>query len=229
MGRPRGAKGQLEAANAFELAGFNSRTAALILVGDVLRKLPFARTPRAIFKAAILYLRIRAGRVKRFVFRLPARPKDARVQIDDVVARINRAAPARRAIVVELPRTEVIQAYLNSDLFVCASHVEYSPLVLFEAAAASLPFLTVPVGNSVEIAEWTGGGLVCPAPRDQRGYTMVDPAVLAENITSLAANPERLAALGQAGHRAWSERFTWEKIVDKYEAIFTDLVGKADS
>jgi glycosyltransferase involved in cell wall biosynthesis len=130
---------------------------------------------------------------------------------------------------IELPRTEVIQAYLNSNLFVFASHVEYSPLVLFEAAAAGLPFLTVPVGNSAEIAEWTGGGVVCPAPRDEHGYTLVDPAVLAENIRSLAADPEKLAALGQAGRRAWSARFTWDKIVDKYEAIFTDLVGKGAS
>jgi glycosyltransferase involved in cell wall biosynthesis len=133
------------------------------------------------------------------------------------------------AIVTDLPRAELVQAYLNSDLFVFASHVEYSPLVLYEAAAAGLPFLTVPVGNSAEIAEWTGGGVVCPAPKDERGYTKVDPAVLAENITSLAADPARLAALGQAGHRAWSERFTWDKIVDRYEAMFADLVGKAGS
>jgi len=173
--------------------------------------------------------RIRAGRVKRFVLRRPPRPRDTREPIANVIERINQAGPAKMAMVTDLPRTELVQAYLNSNLFVFASHIEYSPLVLYEAAAAGLPFLTVPVGNASEIAEWTGGGVVCPATRDERGYTKVDPAVLAENITRLAADPARLAALGRAGRRAWSERFTWDKIVDTYEAMFTDLVGRTGS
>ncbi len=228
VGRPGAAKGHWELADAFALARFDQRPAVLILIGSEVR--PRARgRARALLSTSVMYLRIRAGRVKRFVLRLPPRPKPTREPIAVVVARINSAAPAKRAVVTDLPRAELVQAYLNSDLFVFASHVEYSPLVLYEAAAAGLPFLTVPVGNSPEIAAWTGGGVVCPAPKDDRGYTKVDPAVLAEKITSLAASPEQLATLGQAGRQAWSERFTWDKIVDQYEAIFVDLVGKAGS
>ena len=150
---------------------------------------------------------------------------ETRQPIAAIVASINRAAPTKRATIVDLPRAELVQAYLNSDLFVFASNIEYSPLVLYEAAAAGLPFLTVPVGNAAEIAQWTGGGVVCPAPRDERGYTRVDPAVLAEHISRLARDPALLAALGQAGHLAWSQQFTWDRITDRYEAIFADLVG----
>jgi glycosyltransferase involved in cell wall biosynthesis len=132
-------------------------------------------------------------------------------------------------MVKNLSRYEVIQAYLNSDLFVFASNVEYSPLVLYEAAAAGLPFLSVPVGNAEEIARWTGGGVVCPADIDALGYTRVDPRMLAEHMQALARNPDKLRALGDAGRRNWLERFTWDKITDQYEAIFKCLISQRDA
>src|ERR1700733_1701220 len=82
--------------------------------------------------------------------------------------------PLKRVILTDLARPDLIQAYLAADLFVLASRVEYSPLVLFEAAAARTPFLTVPVGNADEIVRWTGGGILCEASKDDRGYTRVD-------------------------------------------------------
>ena len=224
VGRLSLAKGHWDVADAFALAGFDHRPAALILAGAVAAE-PVQGRVRALLGKSILYSRIRAGRVKRFVLRMPPRPKGPE-PIADVVARINREAPLKWAMAGDLTRTELVQAYLNSDLFVFASHIEYSPLVLYEAAAAGLPFLTVPAGNSAEIAAWTGGGVVCPAPQDERGYTQVDPAVLAGKITSLAGNPELLAALGRAGRDAWSQRYTWDKITDQYEAIFAELAGR---
>jgi L-malate glycosyltransferase len=228
VGRPGAPKGHWELADAFALADFDQTPAVLILNGTVSPG-PSQSRVLVLLKTPYWYLRRVGGRVKRFLLRMPPYPKAPREPISDVVARINVAAPAKMAMVLDLPRAELVQAYLNSDLFAFASHVEYSPLVLYEAAAAGLPFLTVPAGNSAEIAAWTGGGVVCPATQDERGYTQVDPAVLADQITNLAASPGRLVALGHAGRQAWSERFTWDRIVDKYEAIFTNLVGKAGS
>lgn len=223
-----GLKGHRELTEAFALARFNDRPAVLILNGNVIPG-PSQRGTRSLLKRGVSFLRWDARRLRRLIRREAVPPGDATEPISAIVARINQGAPSKRAMIADMPRPELVQAYLNSDLFVFASHIEYSPLVLYEAAAAALPFLTVPVGNAAEIAEWTGGGVVCPAPQDERGYTHVDPAVLAEHITSVAADPALLAALGQAGHKAWSERFTWEKIVDKYEAIFAGLVEKAGS
>jgi glycosyltransferase involved in cell wall biosynthesis len=144
----------------------------------------------------------------------------------DLVARVNRLAPAKRAMLVDLPRAEVVQAYLNSDLFVLASNLEYSPLVLFEAAAAGLPFLAVPVGNAEEIARWTGAGEICPAQRDAMGYTRPDPLVLARHIESLAARPADRKSYGEAGRRNWREQFTWQKIAERYEDEFARLIDE---
>jgi glycosyltransferase involved in cell wall biosynthesis len=120
---------------------------------------------------------------------------------------------------LDLPREKVVEAFFESDLFVFASKVEYSPLVLFESAAAGTPFLTVPAGNSAEIVRWTGGGWVCPAEADERGYIKVSPDVLAREIEKALRSPDQLRALGEAGRRAWQERFTWSKIAQSYERI----------
>ena len=97
-----------------------------------------------------------------------------------VTAEVGRQGSNKRVVVTDLPRADLVQAYMNADLFVFASYVEYSPLVLFESAAAGTPFLSVPVGNAAEIASWTGGGVICPALQDEQGYTKVDPKVFGE-------------------------------------------------
>ena len=97
--------------------------------------------------------------------------------------------------------------------------MEYSPLVLFESAAAGTPFLTVPVGNSTEIVRWTRGGWICPADVDERGYTKVSPAVLAREMEKAIRSPDFLDQLGAAGKQSWRDRFTWTKIAQSYERI----------
>lgn len=126
---------------------------------------------------------------------------------------------SRRILCLNLPREDVVSAFLDADLFVFASKVEYSPLVLFEAAAAGTPFVTVPVGNSEEIVRWTSGGWICPAEVDERGNTMVSTAVLAREMEKAIRSPELLGQLGAAGRQAWLDRFTWARIAKSYERI----------
>jgi glycosyltransferase involved in cell wall biosynthesis len=147
--------------------------------------------------------------------------------LDQVIRRINSGKADRKARLVDLPRNELVQAYLNSDLFVLASKIEYSPLVLYEAAAAGLPFMSISVGNAAEIARWTGGGIVIDAPMDARGYTQVDPGQLCREMARLIAHPELLAKLGRHGRRSWEHRFTWDKIAALYEQVFEDVVRRS--
>jgi glycosyltransferase involved in cell wall biosynthesis len=137
--------------------------------------------------------------------------------LDEWIALAN-AQPGKRVIKTNLPRPVLVQAFLNADLFVFASNIEYSPLVLFEACAAGLPFISGPVGNSEEIARWTGGGIICPAQKDKFGYTRVDPAVLASKIDDLLSEPALRQALSQAGRKAWQDTYNWGAISRRYEA-----------
>lgn len=142
-------------------------------------------------------------------------------ELQGLVASINagKFGPCRRASIVDLPRSELIECFFDADLFIFASKIEYSPLVLFEAAAAGLPFLTTPVGNAREIAEWTGGGRVCPATVDKLGYGFVDTTALAEEIDCLIQDEEARIIMAKSGRENWQKKFNWRVIVADYEKV----------
>jgi glycosyltransferase involved in cell wall biosynthesis len=142
-------------------------------------------------------------------------------ELERWIARAN-AQQGKKVVCVDLPRADLIETFKAADLFVFASRVEYSPLVLYEAAAAGTPFLSVPVGNAEEIARWTGGGQLCPAAIDELGYTRVDPSVLAREMRRLMNDPDARTRLAATGKACWRERFTWKTIASRYEAILTD-------
>ena len=129
------------------------------------------------------------------------------------------AQPFKRVILTDFRRQDLIQAYFAADLFVFASTVEYSPLVLFEAAAAGTPFLTVPVGNADEIVRWTGGGILCEAAKDERGYTRVDPETLAKAMADCMKDRERLERSGAMARERWRQFFSWKVVASYYEDI----------
>lgn len=197
VGSINGAKGHWEVARAFELAKFN-RPSTLILNGNF--------PPRSRKGVAWQFLR---------------ESLQGRVPLAALVRRINtRQGSAKRVIMIDLPRPDLVRAFKASDLFVFASHVEYSPLVLFEAAAAGTPFISTPAGNAEEIALWTGGGVICEATSGRTGKVLPDPVHLASIMESLLSEPERLVQMGLAGRRAFlNNGFSWASIVNRYEAI----------
>jgi glycosyltransferase involved in cell wall biosynthesis len=147
----------------------------------------------------------------------PVRPVE---RIESMAARAS-AQPFKRVILTDLKRPELVQAYLAADLFVFASQIEYSPLVLYEAAAAGTPFLTVPVGNAPEIVRWTGAGLLCEATQDSRGYTRVDPRNLAKAMARCMNDRAMLSCLGATGRERWRKHFTWQVVAGYYEDILS--------
>jgi glycosyltransferase involved in cell wall biosynthesis len=141
-------------------------------------------------------------------------------RIESMAAKAS-AQPFKRVILTDLKRTELVQAYLAADLFVFASRIEYSPLVLYEAAAAGTPFLTVPVGNAPEIMRWTGAGLLCQATKDSRGYTRVDPRNLTKAMACCMNDRAMLSCLGATGRERWRKHFTWQVVAGYYEDILS--------
>ncbi|HYJ18517.1 MAG TPA: glycosyltransferase family 4 protein [Burkholderiales bacterium] len=250
VGTLTGFKGHLELAHAFEQCDFSGRRACLILNGNTPRpsgsKLGLRARVDALFAgAAAMHKRGGPFQVAKWLcwpvlVRLGLGPSLQRLgyglntgsarapTLKDVVRRIN-ALPNRQAMLSDFARPELIQAYLASDLFVFASKIEYSPLVLYEAAAAGLPFLTAPVGNAAEIAEWTGAGVVYPATIDADGHTQVDVHELAAHISRLAREPGTLARLGEIGRRNWEAQFTWDRISRLYEAVFEECLEKVET
>jgi glycosyltransferase involved in cell wall biosynthesis len=222
VGSFTGLKGHQELAGAFaRLSLPTGRKAVLILNGNEVQRLE--RGPLAL-------LRKFAGLARTHGLRQALRQAFAKLGSGSsssprgIAQQVNASQPAKKVLILDLPRAELTQAFMAADLFVFASNIEYSPLVLFETAAAGTPFLSVDVGNSLEIAEWTGAGLACASRVDALGYTRVDEAVLAARMAELMTQPQLLRDLGAVGRQSWREKFTWQKISERYEALFSELM-----
>ncbi len=130
----------------------------------------------------------------------------------------------RNVVLCNPSRELVVSAFTEADVLVMSSMVECSPLVLFEACAAGLPFIAADVGNSREIAEWTGGGRVVTAGRSVRGLFFVSTRQLADEIDRVLSDNELRQRLADSGRKAWLDRFTWDRITSSYEDLYADLV-----
>ncbi len=234
VGAPVSAKGHEIVAEAFAQADLGGRGATLILNGNWSVGRFGLHRVRTVFQLFVRPETIRRGiqlfrerGIRAVIDRLFPKPPEQRSKVEGVSDKsLDKmdcavvAAPAQKTVLrLDLPREKVVDAFFEADLFVFASKVEYSPLVLFESAAAGTPFLTVPAGNASEIVRWTGGGWLCPADVDNRGYVKVSPEILAREMEKGIRAPDYLRKLGDAGRQAWLDRFTWAEIVKSYELI----------
>lgn len=126
---------------------------------------------------------------------------------------------SKRIIFENLNREDLISFFVEADLFLFASHIEYSPLVIFECLAAGLPFLSNTIGNVDEIVRWSNGGVICPTRKSPEGYSSVEPARFAEEIKKLTLDSDLRKQLSTNGRQSWKEKFTWEVIVNQIEKL----------
>ena len=114
----------------------------------------------------------------------------------------------KKIIITNFSREDTILAYQAADLFLFLSHVECSPLVLFESAAAGLPFISREVGNTREIAKWTGGGIICEST---------------SCLEKLLGNDQMLHQLSLNGRSNWRTTYTWNKLAKQYLSLYKGL------
>jgi glycosyltransferase involved in cell wall biosynthesis len=99
-------------------------------------------------------------------------------------------------------RDDVLDAIASADVLLLPSAVECSPLVILEAMAAGVPWVSYDVGNIRELE----GGLVARS---------------LEELVSLSGEvlDGRHPQLGEQGRRAWERDHRWEPICERYEAV----------
>lgn len=124
----------------------------------------------------------------------------------------------KNMIVTDLARADLIDLYKAADLFVFASHVEYSPLVLFESAAAGTSFISTDVGNSREISAWTGAG--CALAHAKSPVTVSDLTLAIEMAIKDKSAKNRSSK--KNAREAYPADLTWKKISSLYKEL---LVG----
>ncbi|TGJ94510.1 glycosyl transferase, partial [Actinotalea fermentans ATCC 43279 = JCM 9966 = DSM 3133] len=95
------------------------------------------------------------------------------------------------------------------------SRKEAASIVVLEAWRAGRPVVgTVLGGPRTLLTDGVDGLLVDPR----------DAAALARAISSLLDDPDRAAAMGAAGRRE-VEHYTWEAVVDRYDAVYDRVLA----
>ena len=92
---------------------------------------------------------------------------------------------------------------------------EACPRTIIEAMAVGKPVIATPLGGSKELVTPETGILVPPE----------DASAVADAITTLAADRERLAAMGNAARNRAVQLFSSEKNTALTEAVYTDLLA----
>jgi glycosyltransferase involved in cell wall biosynthesis len=114
-------------------------------------------------------------------------------------------------------RSDVPRLLRLFDVFALSSQTEGISVALLEAMAAGLPAVATAVGGNPEVVVEGETGRLVPAG---------DPARLGEALASLLADPDRRQAWGQAGRARVMEKFTLDRMVRDYEAIYESLAGR---
>ncbi|MFB3819672.1 MAG: glycosyltransferase family 4 protein [Candidatus Methylomirabilales bacterium] len=115
-------------------------------------------------------------------------------------------------VVTGPPKTDLLAA---ARIVVVPSRREPFSNALLEAMAAGRAVVATAVGGSLEVVEDGRSGLLVPPE---------DPAALAAALLALLRAPERARALAE-GARKRAEEFSWERMVDAYEALYREVAG----
>ncbi len=137
----------------------------------------------------------------------------------ELQARLARAVeglPSIRFIPEMLDVSDVVQLYSHAEVFVCPSVYEPFGLINLEAMACETPVVASAVGGILEVVEDGRTGLLVPPAR---------PAELAAAIRSLLDDPTRARAMGVAGRRRVEERFTWERVAERTEGVYSEAIS----
>ena len=117
-------------------------------------------------------------------------------------------------LVERAPSREVARRLQASHVFLLPSLVEGLPTVLLEAMASGVPVVATDCGGVSEALTDGIEGFLVP-PRDAEA--------LAAALTRLWSEPELRKRMGEAGRRTVTSRFTLERHLDEFHALYREV------
>jgi glycosyltransferase involved in cell wall biosynthesis len=154
---------------------------------------------------------------------------NALAQLTDipVLASILGDGPERRSLSAQAAALEVegrikwhgvvldaASCFRAFDVLVLSSRTEGSPIVLFEAMAAGVPIVAANVGGVPDVLSPLQAHLVPPE----------DPVALAGAIHDVYRDPQSAALRADAARKRLCAEFQLQPWLDRYEAIYTQLM-----
>ncbi len=117
-----------------------------------------------------------------------------------------------------LPKHEVIQLLTHAAVFACPSVYEPLGIVNLEAMACGTAVVGSRTGGIPEVVADGETGLLVPPG---------EPEPLAEALNALILDPDRAAAMGQAGRKRVVAEFGWAAIAAQTAALYAELANRA--
>jgi len=118
------------------------------------------------------------------------------------------------ALILEnLPRSEVVKAFVDADIFIFGSKIECSPLVMFEAFAGKTLFITTDCGNVKDYSD-----IVCIVRNEHEAV---------EIVKDFYYHPEAYTQRLERGYANFLQKLNWEYIARQYEQLYAGLLDSA--
>ena len=128
--------------------------------------------------------------------------------------------PVAHTVLGSLAPGRMPEIYPLADLLVIPSRFEEPfSMVAIEAMAAGIPVLALRRGGMVEYMRDGENAVLLAAD--------AGAADIARAITKLAASPAVLQQLARAGRDMVRQRFTWEQVAARTEALYDRMLGAA--
>jgi glycosyltransferase involved in cell wall biosynthesis len=115
----------------------------------------------------------------------------------------------------QVEKDHLVKLYQNAAIFVLPSYHEGLPGVLLEAMSCGLPIITTDVRGNRDLISNGKNGIIVP-PRN--------PEKLAEAILTLLNNDRLGATHGEHARKTIEEKYTWDKITNKFLRCYKSLV-----
>lgn len=113
---------------------------------------------------------------------------------------------------------EVLQWLQVSDVFALVSSNEGFPCSLVEAMSVGLPAVVSDIPANRQLIEEGNQGFCVPVG---------DEAAITAALAKLLADPARATRMGAAARQSVLEQYSLDQVVDRYEALFNEALGRA--
>ncbi len=127
-----------------------------------------------------------------------------------------RGLEAAVHLVGPLEGADVVQAYVDADVFALPSYTENFGMTVAEAMACALPVVISDQVNIHAEVSGAGAGLV----------TACDAGEVTAALELLLRDADRRRAMGAAGRHLVRERFTWPAIVEQLTAEYQKVIDR---
>ncbi len=113
-----------------------------------------------------------------------------------------------------VPHTKMPKYYQQCDIFCFPTLGEPFGKAIIEAMACAKPVIASNIGGPAEIIQHQKTGLLVPPAQ---------PKILATKILELLSNETELKKMGANARKTAIEKYSWEKISEKYHSLYQTL------